>query len=92
MLLDSRTWVQSGVTVTQCEHKTTQGKTDAEQSRSGALMKAAEQQENLLDNVSTILTVRRLRVLILVDPLASNLMKAVWPKVGEPEPLLPTLS
>lgn len=44
-------------------------------------MKAAEQQENLLDNVSMILTVHRLCVLILTDPLASNLMKAVWPEV-----------
>lgn len=52
-------------------------------------MKAAEQQENLLDNVSMILTVHRLCVLILADPLASNLMKAVWPEVREPEPPAP---
>lgn len=32
-----------------------------------------------------ILTVRILCVLILVDPLASNLMKAVWSGVREPQ-------
>lgn len=52
-------------------------------------MKAAEQQENLLDIVSVILSVHRLCVLILTDPLASNLMKAGWPKVREPEPPAP---
>lgn len=71
------------------EHKTSQAKADTEQSRSSELMKAAARQQNLLVNVSMILTAHRLRVLILADPLASNLMKAVWPEVGEPEPSAP---